>query len=173
MNVGHLLLSALVYAGGLERSVAQDRRSFAPDDYPPTIFSVTQANFPHGDVTVRVIQARKRTPGGTSPFTCRAWLETRKGDRRLQRIYYDDIEAVGFSYGIFVPKHQPLTEYFIAIKEGDYDGRLLLVAKDGSVANLPGGFYFETPDRRFLIGEHATDGNSVLVVDIAGRQVII
>ncbi len=172
MNVGHLLLSALVCAGGLERSVAQDSRSFAPDDYPPTIFSVTQANFPHGDVTVRVIQARKRTPGGTAPFLCRAWLETRKGNRLLQRVYYGDIDASGFSYGIFVPKHQPLTD-FIAIKEGDYDGRVLLVAKDGSAANLPGGFYFITPDRQFLIGEHVEDSTYLIVIDLTQRQVVI
>ena len=46
----------------------------------------------------------------------------------------DDIEPVGFSYGLFVPKRQPVPSYFVALKEGDYDGRLL----------LPGGFYFVT-----------------------------
>jgi hypothetical protein len=168
-----LLFSVLLCAGALERSAAEEPQAFALSDYPPKIFQVTQANFPNGDVSVRVIQARKRIPGGSTPFVCRAWLETRRGDQLLQRVYFEDIDAAGFSYGIFVPKRQPLPDYFIAVKEGDYNGRLLLVAKDGNVTNLPGGFYFVTRDRRFLIGEHAEDGSYLVVIDVAQRQVVL
>jgi hypothetical protein len=41
----------------------------------------------------------------------------------------------------------------VAVKEGDYDGRQLLVDKDGSTHDLLGGVFFLTEDRRFLVSE--------------------
>jgi hypothetical protein len=93
--------------------------------------------------------------------------------RVLRQAYFDDIEPVGGYFGIFLPKHQPLENYFVALKEGDYDGRLLLVGKDGSLTNFPGGGFFLTADKRFLIGEHASDYASPFVVDLARRQLVI
>ena len=66
-----------------------------------------------------------------------------------------------------------MPSYFVAVKEGDYDGRLLLIGKDGSLADLPGGFYFATDDKRHLIGLHATDSSSLVVIDVAKRRVVI
>jgi len=67
------------------------------------------------------------------PSDCRAWLEVRQGGRVLHQAYFDDIDAVGDDYGIFLPEHQPLADYFLAFKAGDYDPRLLLVGKDGAL----------------------------------------
>ena len=91
----------------------------------------------------------------------------------VSRLYYADIEPVGFSFGIFVPKRQPLEGYFIAVKEGDYDGRLLLVGKNGTVTDFPGGFYFVTADKRFLVGEYATDGSPLVVMDVERHTAVI
>ena len=162
-----LVLGAPPFAG------AQKVQAFNPKDYPAGTFQVTENHYTHGQVTVRVLQAKKATPDASSPHACRAWFEVKKEDRLLKRLYYDDIEAVGFSYGIFVPKRQPLPDYFVAVKEGDYDGRLLLVAKNGTLANLPGGFYFLTTDQRFVVGEHATDSSELVVIDVVRRQVVI
>jgi len=160
-----LVLSARPYAA------AQKVQAFNPKDYPSGTFQVTENHYTHGQVTVRILQAKKATPDASSPHACRAWFEVERENRLLNRLYYDDIDASGFSYGIFVPK--PLPDYIVAIKEGDYDGRLLLVAKDGTLANLPGGFYFLTNDQRFLVGEHATDSSGLVVVDVVRRQVVI
>jgi hypothetical protein len=120
-----------------------------------------------------VIQAKRLHGSVQSPSYCRAWLEVWRSDHILKQIYYDDIEPVGFSYGIFVPRRQPLTDYFTAVKAGDYDGRLLLIGQDGSLADLPGGFYFVTADKRYLVGLHAMDSSSLVVVDVARRQLVI
>jgi len=58
---------------------------------------------------------------------------------------------------LFLPKQQPSCEYLVAVKEGDYDGRQLLVDKDGSTHDLLGGVFFLTEDRRFLVSEYSSD----------------
>jgi hypothetical protein len=123
---------------------------------------------------VRIIQA-KRVDGFSekAPSYCRAWLEIWKGDRMLRQFYFDDIEPNGGNYGIFVPVRQPLTNDFIAVKEGDYDGRLLLISQDGTATDLPGGYYFATPDKRYLVGLHSRDNDALVVVDIARRKVVL
>jgi hypothetical protein len=100
-------------------------------------------------------------------------LEVRKDNTVVRQAYFDDIDPVGSSFGIFLPKHQPLEDYFVALKDGDYDGRLLLVGKDGSLTDLPGGSFFLTPDKRYLIGEHASDYASLIVFDVTQRRTVI
>jgi hypothetical protein len=167
-------LCALVL-GAAGQATAQKALAFDPKAYPSDTFQVTEGRYPLGDVTVRIVQARRKDPPGhaSPPSFCRAWLEVRSKGARLKRLYYDDIEGLGGNFGIFVPARQPLTDYFVALKEGDYDGRLLLVARDGSLANLPGGVYFLTDDKRFIVGEHVMDSSSLTVVDVAGRTVVI
>ena len=133
---------------------------------------ISRKEFSHGDVTVRVTQV-KNAGYKLLPYTCRAWFEVRKDNRLIKRQYYDDIDPSGFSYGIFVPKQQPIEDYFVAVKEGDYDGRLLLVSRDGALSNLPGGFYFLTDDKRFLLEEYASDDSSLVVVDVSMHKMVI
>jgi hypothetical protein len=146
--------------------------AFNPKAYAASRFKVTQQQFSHGDVTIRVVEVKSKEVQA-EPHFCRAWLDVEKEGSLIRRFYYGDIEPVGFSYGIFVPKTQPLDDFFVAVKEGDYDGRLLLVAKDGSVSELPGGFYFLTSDKRFLVGDYATDDSALVVVDVALRRLVI
>lgn len=97
----------------------------------------------------------------------------REGGRVLREAYFGDIDPAGWNYGFFLPKHQPLSDYFLALKDGDYDGRLLIVGQDGNLTNLPGGGFFLTPDKRYLIGSHDSDYQSLFVVDIARRRVVL
>jgi hypothetical protein len=105
--------------------------AFKPADYPNSDFRVTQSSHALGAIEIRIIHAKKRKPNASPPSYCRAWAEISRGQTLLQRIYFGDIEPVGYSYGIFVPAKQPAPDYFALVKEGDYDGRLLLVNSDG------------------------------------------
>lgn len=168
-----VLLPFLLTLGSLAQQTPTTKVvPFRPADYAAGKFQITRKDFPHGDVTIRVIEV-KNLGYQTEPHTCRAWLQVERGNQLLKQLYYDDIDAVGFSYGIFVPKHQPSAEYFTAVKEGDYDGRLLLVSKDGTLADLPGGFYFLSEDKKYVIGEYAQDESTLMVVDLAQSSVII
>src|SRR6266404_2667634 len=114
------LLVALCFADGFQQAVAQQVQRFDPKAYPSGSFRISRHEYPHGEVTVRIIQAKRVGAfSSEAPSYCRAWLEVRS-DRLLKRVYYDDIEPLGFSYGIFVPKRQPLADFFLAVKEGDY-----------------------------------------------------
>ncbi len=166
------LFLVFLFAGGSQTTPPEKTSGFDPKMYTASEYQVSQKDYVHGGITVRVIQVRTRDHI-KEPHYCRAWLEVRKGDSLVKQLYYDEIDPAGFSYGIFVPNEQPLPEYFVAVKEGDYDGRLLLVAKDGQFTNLPGGFYFVTTDKRFLVGDYASDDNALIVVDIAKRQIVI
>ncbi|HST11300.1 MAG TPA: hypothetical protein VLL05_13065 [Terriglobales bacterium] len=146
--------------------------AFHAAEYPTGKFQISRRELPLGEVTVRVIQVKNL--GYTMlPDTCRAWLEVRKGERLPKRFYYADIEPVGFSFGIFLPKRQPTEDYFVAVKEGDYDGRLLLVRKDGETQDLPGGFFFVTSDRRFLVSEYSSDLYALAVFDLKENRKVL
>lgn len=148
---------------------------FDPKDYADaTTFKVDRAQYRHRDVTIRIIQVKKVDRRiNPPPRLCRAWFEVRRQGKVLRQLYFDDIESLGGYYGIFVPAKQPLSEFFLATKQGDYDSRLLMVGADGSLADLPGGLYFATPDQRFLIGEQQMDQAAIMVVDVASRRVVI
>ena len=148
--------------------------AFDPNAYGSADFRVSVHDYSHGSVGIRVAHAKRiNSSAAIAPEYCRAWLEVRNGSS-LRQVYYDDIAPVGGYYGIFVPTTQPLKDYFIAVKEGDYDGRLLLVGRGGSITDLPGGPFFVTQDGRYLIGVHSVDGGTpIVVVDTATRQVIL
>ncbi len=153
---------------------SQQPRRFNPNSYPAKSFHVSRHDHPLGNFTIRIIQAKRIfEPSFPPPTFCRAWLEVREGGTVLRQAYFDDIEPVGGSFGIFVPKPQPFEDYFVALKEGDYDGRLLLVGKDGSLTNIPGGDFFLTPDKRYLVGAHDSDYASLFVFDVPGRKLVI
>ena len=63
----------------------------------------------------------------------------------------------------FCPGSSHLRTTLWPVKEGDYDGRLLLVSKDGVTHDLIGGWFFLTEDRRFLVTEYFSDLYEVVV----------
>src|SRR5712691_9326872 len=155
-----------------QMTAQQGKNAFRAGDYPSGKFKVTQKRFTHGTVTIQVIQV-KNLGYTMEPDTCRAWLDVRKGNQLLKRVYYRDFEPVGGSFGLFLPKHQPSADYFVAVKEGDYDGRLLLVSKDGVTHDLLGGMFFLTEDRRYLVSEYMSDLYALAVFDLQENKVVL
>lgn len=160
--------------GSASIAFSQQSKRFDPKSYPAGSFHVSRHDYQFSYFTVRIIHAKRVYDlSAPPPSYCRAWLEVRKDNTVVRQAYFDDIDPVGSSFGIFLPKHQPLEDYFVALKDGDYDGRLLLVGKDGSLTDLPGGSFFLTPDKRYLIGEHASDYASLIVFDVTQRRTVI
>jgi len=168
-----LLLTVLMFTG-VQIVPGQQSKRFDPKSYPAGSFHVSSRDYSVGDFTVRIIQAKRVYDSSAPPPSyCRAWLEVRGDGRILSQAYFDDIEPVGGSFGVFLPKNQPLDDYFMALKDGDYDGRLLLIGKDGSLTNLPGGGLFMTSDKRYIIGIHGSDYASPFVIDVVRHQLVI
>jgi len=167
--IGMLLLifSPTVSNGG------DSYKPYVQKQYSINDFSITHSDFHHGNVVIKIIQAKKKADKyNEPPYLCRAWLDVSKAKNRIYQKYFDDIDAVGFSYGLFVPKIQPPSPYFAVVKNGDYDGKLFLVRKDGKVFDLMGGFFFITKNRRYLFSEYASDTTGLAVFDLRNGRVV-
>lgn len=149
-------------------------RPFIKKEYDINKFEVSSASLRYGDITLEVHDVKRKENSGKEPiYFCRAWINVMNGDKSIFRKYYDDIEPLGFSYGIIVPKIQPPAPYIAVVKNGDYDGRLFLVNyKNLKVVDLMGGLYFITKDKRYLFSEYATDGNGLEIFDLNNGVVI-
>lgn len=168
-----VLLATLTVIFGLTQLVAQKVPAFVPRDYPNTKYQVTQTSRSLDGVTIRIIHTKKRKPDGSAPNYCRAWVEVSRAEKLLRRIYYRNIEPVGYSYGVFVPTKQPSTDYFALVKEGDYDGHLLLVDKQGVVTDLLGGTFFVTDGGRFLVSQYSSDSSGLAVFDLNAHRLLL
>ncbi len=148
-------------------------RPFVSKEYNRNDFEVSRGQFQNGNVSIFLVEAKRISEKYEEPpYICRAWLEVKKGSRSLYQQYFEDIDAVGFSYGLFVPIEQPPSPYFAVVKNGDYDGRLYLVNKEGKVSNLIGGYYFISKDRKYLFSEYASDDIGLEVFDLMNGQVV-
>ena len=167
-----LLVSALI-AGNAQSPPDDKFLPFGHKDYDPKEFHVSQNEFHNGSTLIKVIQVKNISNHyNNEPSLCRAWIEINKADQTVFKKYFDDIDAVGFSYGLFVPAVQPPAPYFVVVKNGDYDGHLYLVNEKGKVDDLMGGFYFITDDKRYLFSHYASDLPGLVVFDLKeGRTV--
>jgi|SRR5271157_91706 len=171
ISVGVLI--ALATTASVGRPAAKKNLVFNPADYPRSEFQVTQTTHAFGAVKIRIIHAKRRKEIMTPPSFCRAWVEVTRGDTLVRRIFYNDFEPVGYSYGVFVPAKQPSPDYFVLVKEGDYDGHLLLVNGSGNVTDTLGGRFFVTADRRFLVSEYSSDLAGLAVFDLTQGRLIL
>jgi hypothetical protein len=147
-------------------------KPFIPDEYGKHDYEVSSRSIEHGDVVLLVREVKGIADRGDSPRLCRAWFEVVKGKQQIFKRYFDDIDAVGFSYGLFIPKTQPPSPFFAVVKNGDYDGRLFLVHKGGKVFDVLGGRYFMTQDKRYLFSEYVSDGAGLTVFDLHANRVV-
>lgn len=173
-SIGCLILTlwvSVVMAGDKQSPPDDKFHPFIQKDYDPK--TVSQNEFRNGSALIRIIQAKRMSKNSDeAPLICRAWIEIVRANQTTFSKYFDDIDPVGFSYGLFIPKIQPPAPYFAIVKNGDYDGRLYLVNEDGKVEDLMGGFYFITSDKRYLFSQYASDGTGLVVFDLkAGRTV--
>ena len=149
-------------------------RPFEKGEYGAGDFAVTARTYSHGNVKVRLTQA-KRTGSRPNepPYACRAWLEVEERENSIWRRYFDDISPAGFSYGLVVPQKKPSPKYLAVVKNGDFDGRLYLIDRDGAVFDLPGGFYFVSADGRYLFSEYAAETQEVVVFDLVTGKIVL
>jgi len=146
---------------------------FVQKDYDPKEFQVSQCEVHNGSTLIRIIQAKKISKNyNEPPYLCRAWIEITKAKQKIFKKYFNDIDAVAFSYGLFIPNQQPPAPYFAVVKNGDYDGHLYLVNENGRVDDFMGGFYFITDDKRYLFSQYVSDAPGLVVFDFKAGRVV-
>lgn len=117
-----------------------------------------------GTTSVRIAEVKRLESQMRDPTYCRSWISVRSNNRTVKSYYYDDINGLGGSYGIYRTNSGLPPGYLAVIKLGDYDGRLLLTRADGQTWDLPGGSYFVSPDKRYLYSVHECDSKCGLAV---------
>lgn len=129
---------------------------------------ITTSNYKFGSIEINLKQIK-----GRNSYSCSAWLEISKDRKVLHKREYTDIEALGGSSGLFVPSDQPSDKYFMINKLGDYDGRSLLIDKEGNLLDIPGGLYLIANDKRYLFIEHDQDCcGSIRVFDLQLGKIV-
>jgi hypothetical protein len=122
------------------------------EHYKSDSSTATKSHYKFGNVDIFLEQVK-----GKYPTFCNAWLKIEKAGKIIHKRKYIKIESLGGGYGLFVPSKQPSQKYFLVNKSGDYNGRSLLIDKEGNLIDLPGGLYFITDDSRYLFIEHEKD----------------
>lgn len=145
---------------------------FRPADYSKVKFAVTQSSHELSNLKIRIIHVKRRKESATPPSFCRAWVEISREQKLVLRIYYDDFEPVGYGYGVFVPEEQPSSDYFVLVKEGDYDGRLLVLDREGKLTETLGGSFF-VAEGRFLVSDYSSDGAGLAVFDLQAHKLML
>ncbi len=169
----YILISLLVLGVDLKPSRADPCQPFIFEQYSQDDYKISQGHFRNGNVVIQVIEAKKISNSYKKPpHACRAWLYIIKGKQTIFQRCFADIDPVGFPYGLFVPKVQLPFPYFAVIKNGDYDGRLFIVHKDGEVFDLIGGFYFLSENKRYVFSQYASDSSGLAVFDLKKGRVV-
>ena len=148
------------------------RRSFNEAEYDSAV--VSKHTYQHGDVHITIIQVKGFKDSATPDVEgyCRAWLDVRRGSELIEGKYYDDIYPLGSSYGLFVPRQQPSTNYFIVVKDGDYNGRLLVIDRKGTIIDALGGAFVVTADKNYLFSPYSSDNSGLTVFDLRQGMVL-
>lgn len=136
---------------------------------------ISECRYYHGDIIIKVRQSKNlknEFKVSDNPLWCSASIEIIKNNDLLKKLSYENILPVGYYYGVFVPKVQPISKYFILVKHGDYNGRLLLINKQGKVTDLPGGLYFISKDNRYLFSKYTSDYSYFLIFDLQLDKVV-
>jgi hypothetical protein len=156
---------------------------FNENDYRSPDLAISMKQYAHGDLTITLVQVKRiagfeKQPGFLSysakepPHYCRAWLTVQKNNQVLKEVFYPDIHPVGSAYGLFVPKLPPSQEYFAIVALGGYNGRLMLIRKDGTFSEHLGGPYFITANQEFLFSDYYSDTSGLTVFDLKNHRVI-
>lgn len=168
-----IVICILVLCIPLDATVTHSYQPFILEHYNQNDYKISQGHFQNGDSEIHVIAAKKISkPDQKPPHTCRAWLYVMKANQIIFKRYFNDIDPVGFSYGLFAPNAQLPFPYFCVVKNGDYDGRLFIMHKDGEVFDLIGGFYFLSENKRYAFSHYASDSSGLAVFDLKEKRVV-
>jgi hypothetical protein len=122
----------------------------------------TRTVYPFAGLQVEITQ-KKPLQRGSDQY-CRAEVRVVKGGSVIAHRLFPNFEPNGDTYGLFVPKMQPSSDYFLIVKRGDYDGRTLLIDKNGQLKDLPGGTFWVVPDKGLLFSNSVQDSDQGPVI---------
>ena len=125
------------------------------------------------DNDIKIKQCKSTTRPTKPPHICSASITISRKNIIIKKFEYPDIDAVGWWYGVFLPKRQESKDHFILFKYGDYDSRTIIVSKNGKIFDFGGGAYKIIGGRYLITTHHEDDVTGFTFLDLAKNRVII
>lgn len=152
--------------------ISKKNVDYASRDYPDSLYQTTKTLINFGLVSVNVIEVKTLIQNNSHNFYCRTWMKIKKESKIIENLYFPDLEPVGGQYGLFIPKNQPSPKFFFIIINNDYDGRLLIINKEGKITETVGGYYFISNDKKYLFSEYYSDIGGLAVIDLKNGNIV-
>ena len=146
-------------------------KAFNAADYPADQYSTRTEEKSLGEVKIEVVHVQSK--GLTEDPECKAWLTVKKGNKVTGQLFFDDISADYGPAGIFFPVKQPREDMLVAMKFGDYDGKLIIVDRDGNLNVVPGGDFYLSEDNDMIFSNYSSDQPGVTILDLDKNKLIV
>jgi hypothetical protein len=169
-NLSFKKIFCFILCLGISKFAVCQYKPFSTQDYSPEFYKVKNATYSFKNVVAKLIKVNTKS-SIESDFYCRAWLHVYINDTITDSIYFDNMVSNKGCSGIYAETEQPLTDYLILVKYGDYDGRTIIVDGKGKIHNLEGGRYFITRDKRFLFSIYESDLSGLTVYDFKFNKI--
>lgn len=153
-------------------ALAAAPKPFNASDYPAS--QVSSFHKQLGKVAIDAKQVKRPDEKLSNPRYCRAWIWLAKEGKQVTCEYFDDMNPLGGSNGLFAPNAILPAGYDCFVKLGDYDGRLVLINDAGKHWNLGGGTFFVSKDKNHLFSIHETETKTgVSVFDLKKGTLVL
>ncbi|BDD08324.1 hypothetical protein FUAX_07560 [Fulvitalea axinellae] len=120
---------------------------------------------------LKVILKQELSPEGVSSFLCHSFLKVYKSGQLVDSLTFKNIEAVGKGLGMTSPIE--IDNHLVLTKHGSYDGRTIIINKEGRVFNFAGGENFYNKIDKTIISFYDSDLNGLSVFDLKSDSLII
>lgn len=161
-------------------------KPFAAKDYPAKWYDIRYDSSNFKEFAIKVIHVLNvnykpdiditNMKDDPNNFTCRGWvyIKNNKTQKVVDTLYYADMLGGGGCSGIYMPSIQPRTDYFVVVKNGDYDGHLIIVDSLGNVTIEKGGGNLQiSTDKRYLFSNYNSDIQAATIFDFNKHKTIL
>lgn len=151
-----------------------DFMPFNNTDYPSDRYSIKTDNYNFRQFQIELTHVKQIVRDNLNPtsFNCRVWLMIKKGKENIDTLFFKNIDAVGGCSGVYIAPEQPLKDYFILSKFGDYNGEIIIIDKIGNIHSYFGGSYSLSDDNKFLFSIYDSDLSGLTVFDLSQDKLL-
>lgn len=127
--------------------------------------TTSQKTYALGEIDVTLIQ----TKSDGKEFYCKSKLLISKGNETIDSLLFTP-EPVGGDYGISKPNR--IEDHLVFTKHGDYDGRTIIINKQGQAFNIIGGENYFDPESKLLFTIYESDISGFAVFNMEADSVV-
>ena len=131
--------------------------------------SITTSVVTMKDLLVSIEQSKPNL--ATSIYSCHSKISVHKDGKEVGSLNFPNIEAVGGEHGLTTP--MIVHNHIILSKQGDYDGRTIIINERGQIFNIIGGTNFIDYESGLLFALYDSDGSGLAVFDLTSDSLLL